>query len=354
MKFHRVLNTLLLVIISAGSISSIANSAETVQETETHYNLINHFKTGGDGGWDFLTLDNKRHHLLVTRGDYVQVIDVLSGKLLDTIKDLHGSHGVAITDDEAFITNGKNNSVTIVDLNTFKTIENVSIPGLGPDAILYDSTQKRVYTMNHKSGNITVLDALTRKVLGTIAALGELEVAVTNGKGKLFVNSEETNEVAVIDTLSSKMIAHWKLGECQAPTGLAIDIEHNRLFSACANHKMVIIDSNSGKLIAELPIGGKPDGAGFDKTLGMAYSSNGDGTLTIVHEDDSDHFHVVENLATQFGARTMTIDPETQRIYLPAALYGPLPAVSQETPKPRAPILPNSFNIIVAAPKVDQ
>lgn len=205
--------------------------------------------------------------------------------------------------------------------------------------------------MNHKSGDITVLDTSTRKVLGTIPALGELEVAVTDGKGKLFVNSEEKSEVAVIDLKSSKMETHWKLGECEGPTGLAIDPFHNRLFSVCANHKMVVIDSVSGELITELPIGSKPDGVGFDSDLGMAYSSNGDGRLTVIHEDDSNHFHVVKNLATQSGARTMMIDNETHHICLPVALYEPLPPVTEGMPKPRAPILPNSFTILVIAPQ---
>ena len=352
MKFKTVLNISLLVAASAGAVGTMATAfAEPAQRIETRYEITNRFKTGGDGGWDFLTMDNKRHQLFVTRGDNVQVVNVLNGKLLATLTDLHGSHGIAIADDVAFITNGKSNSVTADDLNTLKPIVNINVTGTGPDAIIYESIQKRIYTINHNSGNITVIDAASLKVITTIEALGELEVIVTDGKGKLFVNSEETGELAVIDTKSSKMVAHWKLAGCQGPTGLAIDAEHDRLFSVCANHQMVVVDSNSGKLVAELPIGGKPDGAGFDAALGMAYSSNGDGTLTIVHEDDSNHFHVVENLTTQIGARTMTVDPETHHIYLPAALYGPLPAVSAETPKPRAPILRDSFNILVIAPK---
>ena len=354
-KFRPILSTLLLVVASAGAVGAMTSAfAEPAQSIEARYEIINRFKTGGNGGWDFLTMDNKRHRLLVTRGDNVQVIDVLSGKLLATLTDLHGSHGIAIADDVAFITNGKSNSVTVVDLNTLKFIGSVNVTGSGPDAILYEPIQKRIYTMNHKSGNITVIDAVSLKVISTIEALVELEVAVTDGKGKLFANSEETSEVAVIDTKFSKMLAYWKLGECEGPTGLAIDSEHNRLFSVCADHKMVVLDSNSGKLVTELPIGGKPDSAGFDAALGMVYSSNGDGTLTLVHEDDSNHFHVVENLQTQIGARTMTIDSETHHIYLPAALYGPLPAISAEMPKPRAPILPDSFNILVVAPKMNQ
>lgn len=357
MKFRTILSTLILVTISAGAFDTMTNSfaqpPQSVQPDQTNYEIINHFKAGGNDGWDFLTMDNKRHQLLVTRGGNVQVIDVLSGKLLTTLTDFHGSHGIAIADDLGFITNGKSNSVAVIDLNALKPIKNINVTGTGPDAIIYEPLLKRVYTMNHKSGNITVIDAINLKVICTIQALGELEVAVTDGKGKVFVNSEETGEVVVIDTHSSKMEAHWKLGACEGPTGLAIDSKHNRLFSVCANHKMVVVDSNSGKLIAELPIGGKPDGAAFDAALGMVYSSNGDGTLTVVHEDDSDHFHVVENLATQIGARTMTIDPETHHIYLPAALYGPLPNVSAETPKPRAPILADSFNILVVAPKVN-
>lgn len=355
MKLRTVVNILLLVAASAGVVSTMTTAfAKPAQTIETRYAIINRFKTGGAGSWDFLTTDNKRHQLLVTRGDNVQVIDMLSGKLLTTLTGFHGSHGIAIADDVAFITNGQSNSVTVVDLNTLKPIENINVTGMGPDAIIYEPTQKRIYTMNHKSGNITVIDVATLKVITTIEALGDLEVVVSDGKGRFFVNSEEAAEVAVIDTKSSKMVAHWKLGECQGPTGLAIDPEHDRLFSACANHKMIVIDEKSGKLVADLPIGGKPDGVGFDAALGMVYSSNGDGTLTVIHEDDSDHFHVVENLATQIGARTMTIDPETHHIYLPAALYGALPAVSADMPKPRASILPDSFNILAIAPKVNQ
>ena len=231
MKFRTVLNLSLLVAAFVGAVCTMATAfAEPAQPVETRYEITDRFKTGGDGGWDFLTMDKKRHQLFVTRGDNVQVIDGLNGKLLKTLTDLHGSHGIAIADDVAFITNGKSNSVTVVDLNTLKPIENINVTGIGPDAILYEPIQNRIYTMNHKSGNITVIDAISLKVINTIEALGELEVVVTDGKGKLFVNSEETGEVAVIDTNSSKMVARWKLGACEGPTGLAIDSEHHRLF----------------------------------------------------------------------------------------------------------------------------
>ena len=354
MKYQSIAAALALWSASAGLVLGANRAvAQTGQSDKTRYEIIDRLKIGGDSGWDFLAIDAKRHQLFVTRGDKVQVVDMASGKLLTTLTDFHCSHGVAIAEDVGFISSGKSNSVTAVDLNTLKPVEAVSVTGTAPDAILYEPTQKRVYTMNHKSGDITVLDAATRKVVDTIKALGALEVAVIDSKGKLFVNSEETSELAVIDLKSAKMEAHWPLGNCQGPTGLAIDTEHDRLFSVCANNKMVVVDAKSGKLVAELPIGGKPDGAAFDAGLGMAYSSNGDGSLTVVHEDDPDHFRVVENLPTQFGAWTMVLDPLTHRMYLSAALYGPMPAITAETPKPRAPVLPDSFNILVVAPRMD-
>lgn len=340
------------VLSGAAAAMIVAAAAASAQTGPARYEVVDRLKPGGDGGWDFLAIDAKRHHLFVTRGDTVQVVDLASGKLLAALTDLHGSHGVAIADDAGFISNGKSNSVTVFDLDTLKVVESVPIAGIGPDAMLYEPLQKRVYTMNHKSGDITVLDAATRKVVGTIEALGALEVAVTDGEGKLFVNSEESNELAVIDIQSSSMAAHWPLGACRSPTGLAIDAAHARLFAVCANNKMVVVDAKSGRLVAELPIGGRPDGAAFDAALGMAYSSNGDGTLTVVHEDDPDHFHVVENLPTQFGARTMALDPQTHRIYLSAARYGPMPAATAAAPRPRAPVLPGSFNVLVVAPKM--
>jgi YVTN family beta-propeller protein len=326
-------------------------SAQSSKSEDPSLEIVDHFKIGGDGGWDFLAVDDKRHHLFVTRGNEVQVVDLESGKLLTTLSHLEGTHGVAIAGDVGFITNGKSNAVTVVDLNTLRPIDTVSIDGVGPDAIVYEPTQRRVYTMNHRSGNITVLDAATRKVIGKIEALGELEVAVTDGNGKIFVNSEATSELAVIDSHSGTMESHWKLGDCKAPTGLAIDAEHARLFSVCANNRMVVLDANSGRLVTELPIGSRPDGAGFDAELGMAYSSNGDGSLTVVHEDDADHFRVVENVSTQVGARTMTIDPQTHRVYLPAASFGPVPPATADTSRPRPPVIAGSFNIIVMAPK---
>lgn len=343
-----------VVVLSAVAVVPIGTASASAQSPTADIaglEISERFNIGGDGGWDFVAIDGKRHHLFVTRGDAVQVVDTETGKLLATLPHLSGTHGVAIAGDVGFITNGKSNAVTAIDLNTLQPIETVGIDGVGPDAILYEPSQKHVYTMNHRSGDITVIDAATRKVIGKIEALAELEVGVTDGKGRIFVNSEATSQLAVIDAHSGKMEAHWKLGDCKAPTGLAIDVEHGRLFSVCANNRMVVVDANSGSVVAELPIGSRPDGAGFDPGLSMAYSSNGDGTLTVVHEDDADHFHVVENVSTQVGARTMVVDPGSHRIYLPVALHGPVPPATTDTPRPRPPILAGSFSIIVIAPK---
>jgi len=324
--------------------------AQTPSSATPSYSVVGKFQPGGDSGWDFLEVDHGRHRLYVTRGDTIQVLDTDTGKLVATITGQHGTHGIAIAGNTGFITNGKSNSITVLDLNSNKVMGSIKMTGDGPDAILYEPTGHRLYTMNHHGGNITAIDARTHKVISTIPALEELESVVSDGKGRIFVNSEEENKVAVIDTAASKMVTTWPLEGCTGPTGLAIDTAHARLFATCANDKMVILDSSSGKQVADVPIGAHSDGATFDPGLGMAYSSNGDGTLTVVHEDDPNHYGVVSNVKTQEGARTMALDLATHKIYLAAAEYGPAPAPTPEMPKPRRPILPGSFRIIVVAP----
>lgn len=346
MKLKSMSFVLTSALITIAATSSLA-------QTSPSYEVVDHFKVGGDGGWDYLTMDSKNHHLFVTRGNAVQVVDTATGKLADTISNLEGSHGVALANELklGFISNGRGNSVTVFDLDTLKIIDTVKITGTNPDAILYEPTQKQVYTINKGSNNITVLDAATRKIVNTIPALEGLEFAVTNGKGKVFINSEDSSEIAVINVQAAQMEAHWKLGSCKSPTGLAIDVAHDRLFSVCANNKMAIVDASSGKLIADLPIGSRPDAAAFDAGLNMAYSSNGDGSLTVIHEDDANHFRLVENLPTQNGARTMTLDPETHRLFFSTAQYGPVPTPTAETPRPRPPLIAGSFAVLVVAPK---
>ncbi|HEY8084650.1 MAG TPA: hypothetical protein VIE69_03475, partial [Methylophilaceae bacterium] len=242
------------------------------------------------------------------------------------------------------------NSVTVFSLTDLHVLSTIPIAGENPDAILYDASSKRVYTFNGRSGDITVIDAVNLKVLATIAVGGKPEVAVSDGNGHIFVNMEDSAELLKIDQSQNKILARWSLAPCTGPTGLAIDRSHQRLFSACDNHTMAILDAVSGRHVAMVPIGGKPDGAEFDPGLGMAFSSNGDGTLTLVHEDDPEHFSAAANVTTQDKARTLSLDPVSHSVYLVTALFGAIPSATAEQPKPRAPVLPNSFSILVVAP----
>lgn len=324
--------------------------AQAADPHAPYYSVTDRFQPGADGGWDFLEVDSAHHLLYVSRGDMVQLIDTTNGKLQATLAGLHGTHGIAIAPAAAFITNGKNNSVSVIDRQTHRAISTIMGTGEGPDAILYEPAEKSIYTMNHKGGSVSVIDAMTHKLVSTIPALPDLESGVSDGKGTLFVNSESENKIAVIDLHAGKMVASWTLGDCDGPTGLAIDTAHHRLFSTCANNKMIVVDSTSGNVVTEVPIGGRSDAATFDAGLGMVYSSNGDGTLTVVHEDDLAHFRVVANVPTQEGARTMALDRKTHAVYLAAASYGPAPAASAAVPRPRKPMLPGSFRILVVAP----
>lgn len=348
---NRILSACALAVTAAPLLVTVAQASD--QAADPHapvYSITNRFQPGADGGWDFLEVDSAYHLLYVTRGDNVQVIDTTNGQLLTTLAGLHGTHGVAIAPMAVFITNGKNNSVSVVDRQTHRTIATIMGTGEGPDAIFYEPVEKRIYTMNHKGGSVTVIDAMTNRLVSTIPALPNMESGVTDGKGMLFVNSESENKIAVIDLHSGKMVASWPLGDCDGPTGLAIDAAHHRLFSTCGNNKMVVVDSTSGNVVSEVPIGGRSDAAAFDAGSGMVYSSNGDGTLTVVHEDDPAHFRVVANVPTQEGARTMALDLKTHTIYLAAASYGQALDASTGAARPRKPMLPGSFRILVVTP----
>lgn len=319
---------------------------------DPQYRITQRIALPGDSGWDYLAADVAHHQLFVTRGDAVQVVDTRDGRLRGTIEGLHDTHGVAVSDDAAFISNGRSNSVTVVDLASLRVEQILPVTGKSPDAIVYEPALGRVYAVNHRSGDITIIDAATRSVVGTIPVLEEPEFAVSDGKGRLFVNSEAAGVLAVIDLHASRMTAQWKLGDCLRPTGLALDAAHARLFSVCANREMVVVDAAAGRVVAQVPIGAKPDAAAFDAALGMAYASNGDGTLTVVHEDDPAHFRVVTNLATRPGARTMALDPQSHELYLSSAAYAPAPRATPENPAPRPPVLPGSFQLLVVTPAV--
>jgi DNA-binding beta-propeller fold protein YncE len=344
----------LFPILSALSVMAAAGCASLTQAAPARagYGVIARYEIGGAGGWDYLSVDEKRHRLYVSRGDHVQVVDALSGKVVGDLPGTAGVHGIAIAGDLGlgFTSNGRADSVTVFDLDTLAVVDTVKVTGANPDAILYEPFSKRVLTFNGHSANVTAIDAKTRKVAGTLAVSGKPEFAVSDERGRVFVNIEDKNSLAVIDMATFAVSKEWPLGSCDSPTGLAIDRARNRLFSVCQNRKMIVVDAGSGSVVQELPIGAEVDGAEFDSHLGLTLSSNGEGTVTVVKGDDAGRFSVVETVATQKRARTIALDSATHRVYLPTASFGTAPAPTPAQPNPRAPMVPDSFVILVLAP----
>jgi len=314
------------------------------------YHVLAKIPIGGEGSWDYVTIDSDARRLYVSHATRVVVIDVESEKIVGEIPDTTGVHGIALAPNlhRGYTSNGRSNSVTIFDLKTLKTLGQVQA-GQNPDAILYDPPSNHIFTFNGRSKDATVIEAETGEVAATLALGGKPEFAVSDGKGRAYVNIEDTHEVAEIDTVKGKLTKRYLLPGCEEPSGLAMDVARRRLFSVCANKVMVVSEPDSGKVIASLPIGQGADGAGFDAGKGLAFSSNGDGTLTVVREA-SGQYEVAGNVQTQRGARTMTVDAKTHKIYLPAAQFGPVPSTTGKQPRPRPVALPDSFVMIVVGP----
>ena len=312
------------------------------------YRIQKKIKIGGEGNWDYLTLDNAARRLYVSHGTHVVVVDVDAGKVVGDIPDTPGVHGVALAPalHRGFISNGRAANATIFDLKTLQAIGQVKT-GENPDAILFEPVSGRVFTFNGRSKDATAFDAATGKVEGTIPLGGKPEFSVADGKGAIFVNIEDTAEIAQLDAKKLSVTRRYSLAPCEEPSGLAIDAAKRRLFSVCGNKLMAISDPDAGKVLATVPIGAGTDGAGFDPARGLAFSSNGeDGTLTVVSESGG-KWAVVENATTRRGARTMTIDPKTHGIYLPTAHFGPLSAPTPLAPRPRPSAVPDSFELLV-------
>jgi len=319
------------------------------QTAESRYKIVSSIKPGGEGGWDYVTVDADARRLYVGRSTRTQVIDLKGGKLLAEIADTPGIHGVALAPDlgKGFTSNGRDSSVTVFDLKTSATLDRIHVGGQNPDAILYEPISHRVFTMNAGSGNATAIDAASGRVVGTVALGGRPEFAVADGRGSVFVNLEDSSAVVSFDAASLALGPRWSLAPGEEPSGLAMDREHRRLFSVCSNGKMIVLDADSGRELAVLPIGKRTDGAAFDPGTQLAFSSNGEGNLTVVHEDSPTRFRVVDNVTTRVGTRTLALDPKTHRIYTPTASFGEPPAPTAEHPRPRPPILPESFVILV-------
>ncbi len=332
----KILSTLLIILSIANGISQ-------------NYKVSKKINIEGNEGWDYLSVDDVNQHLFVSHGSVVNVIDLKSGETIATILDTKGVHGIAIANDlnKAFISNGRDNSISVINLNTFKLIEKIKINGQNPDAILYDKFSSKVFVYNGKSNDATVLDANTNQVIKTIAFGGKPEFSVTNEKGLIYVNIEDKNQIKTINTATLEVINTWSISPGEEPSGLAIDTKTNRLFSVCGNKLMVVVDASNGKIMKKIPIGSGCDGVVFDAKNKLVFSSNGEGTITVVKEDDASTFSVLETVKTKKSARTIALNKTTNELYLPTVDFGTKPQPTIENPKPRASILPNSFAVLV-------
>lgn len=335
---------LFLAVIGA----SFCIAQTTKSQTSSGYHLLKKIEIGGEGGWDYLFADSKTHRLYVSHSTKVVVIDTEAGTKIGEITGTNGVHGIAVADKlgRGFTSNGRDNSVTIFDLKTLQRLEDVKV-GKNPDAIIYDAATKRVFAFNGGSSDATVIDAASGKVVGTIDLGGKPEFATSNGKGMVFVNIEDKSEVVAIDSRSLTAKEHWSIAPGEEPSGMAIDTKTHRLFIVCSNEKMIVLNADTGKVITDLAIGEGTDAAGFDPKTKLAFSSNGEGNLTVIREDAADKFSIVESIQTQRGARTMALDTKTGNIYMPTAEFGETPAPTKERPNPRPSIVPNSFVILV-------
>src|SRR5262249_34204791 len=307
----------------------------------TGYKLTGEIKIGGEGGWDYLTVDSAARRLYVSHNSHVVVVDIDANKIVGDIPDTPGVHGIPIAAalGQGFISNGRGNNVTIFDIKTLKATGTVPT-GENPDDITFDAGSNRVFVFNGRSKSATVIDAKAGTVAATIPLPGKPEFAIADGKGHIYNNLEDTNEIVEIDAAKAAIAKKFSLSPCDGPSGMAYDPKSRRLFSVCSNRLMAISDPDAGKVVATAAIGAGSDGAAFDAGTGYVFSSNGDGTMTVVQQAGA-KWDVLENIATERGARTIAVDEKTHRVYLPTAKTAPSAGGG------RASYLPNTFKVLV-------
>ncbi len=328
-----------------------------------NYKVTGSIPIGGNGRWDYLTVDSPDRRLFVSHGTEVDVVDLHSNKMVGKIDGLGGVHGIAIANDlgVGFISDGKNNQVVAFDLKSLAVKKKIPA-GTNPDGIVYDTPSQRVFAFNGRSKDATAIDARNFRVVGTIALDGKPEFPVSDGEGFIYDNIEDKSEIAKIDPKTLAVKAQWPLSPCQSPSGLAIDAKNHRLFAVCDNKMMAVVDAENGKVLATPAIGEGPDAAGFDPGTHLAFSSNGeDGTLTVIKEEGGGlptmmlqhkgkgKFTVAENVKTAESARTMALDPDTHKIYLSSATLGPAPAATASNPHPRPAVTADSFKVLIVS-----
>jgi DNA-binding beta-propeller fold protein YncE len=325
-------------------------STTQAQAPDARYEKVHKITIGGEGSWDFLEVDAANRKLYVARNTRVIVLDLDTEKVVGEIADTPGVHGIAFVPElnRGFTSNGGNSTVTVFDLKTLKTLGTVKANGR-PDIITYEPVTKRVLSFNHGTNDITAIDPSEMKVVGTLAAGGVPELACSDEKGHVFCNLEDTSEIIEFDAKTMKMIKKFSLSPGEEPTGLAFDAKQRKLFSTCANRKLIVSDADSGKVVQALEIGPGPDGCIFDAERKLIFSSNGgDGTLTIIREKTPGQYEVAANIKTEVSAKTIAMDPKTHRLYLSAATIDEkAPVTKTKKGGGRRPFVAGSFGVIV-------
>ena len=310
------------------------------------YHVAKTFHIASPGGWDYPAIDPGSNHLYLSHGSQVNILDKNTGDSVGIIPNTTGVHGIAFVNTlgKGYTSNGRLNNVTVFDLKTFAILGQVTV-GKNPDWIMYDAFSKKVITSNHSGGDITIIDPVTDKVVTTIIIGGsKLETIVSDNAGKLFVNLEDKNEIAEVDMKNYTVLNHWSLAPGEGPTGLAIDPKTKRLFATC-DKLLVVMDATNGKIVANVPIGDGCDGAAFDPASGLIFTSNGEGTLSVIKEVNKDTYQLEGNVPTKRGARTITIDEKTHSLYLPTADYEPLAPDAPKNTRPK--MVMGSFQVLV-------
>jgi len=344
--------SLLTTAIVLGAAVWGSAAAQRVNPAAPGYHQVSRVTLGGNGFWDYLTFDSADHRLFVAHGDRLLAVDPNSGRILGAMTGLHGIHGVAVAPGtgRAFVTEGRTNDIVAFAPRTLQRIGAPIPAAKGPDGIIYDPATREVVAMDGDGGALTMINPRTDAVTATVPLNGSPEFSAADGRGMIFTNLEDSSVVRVIDARTHQVVNTWALGSCHAPSAMAIDRVHRRVFVGCHNQLLVVLNADNGQLVATEPIGMGVDAARFDPGTGLVFASTGDGHMTVIHEETRDTYRVVQTVTTERGARTMALDPATHRFYVVTAEFGPAPAPTAARPHPRPTIVPGSFTLLAYAP----
>ena len=328
---------------TTGPVLTLAAVASLLAQTSSSYRITHTYILGGEGSWDYVVPDSPHHRLFIARQNRVMVVDEDSGKLLGEVTGINGAHGTAVAEatGHGFATSGNDQSVVMFDLKSFKVLRRI-LAAEDADAIVYDGASNRVFTLNGDAHSSTVIDPKAGTLITNVALGGKPEYGASAGDGKVYANLTDTGEVVEIDGKTVSVTRRWSTVPCKQPVSMAIDTSHHRLFSGCRSGVMAVSDYQAAKIVATVPIGSGVDGAGFDPAAGDVFASNADGTLTVIHQDTPDQYHVIETVQTPQGSRNMGLDPTNHRVFVVSAKFGEAPAGGR-----RRPVLPGTFSLLV-------